>query len=150
MQARRAEIPGKWREAEGGGRRPGERAPWRGLGTARGGPAAKRPSLRPRRGAALRPGPASVPPRPAPLPVAAPALAPAAADCCLLSSVLPLIGTSEQPALRARRTCQCPRDAATLPPRKGSIASKEKGRVKDGQKSPASTEILTKKGKMLC
>ena len=129
MQARRAEIPGKWREAEGGGRRPGERAPWRGLGAARGGPAAKCPSLRPRRRAALHPGPASVPPRPAPLPVAAPALAPAAADCCLLSSVLPLIGTSEQPALRARRTCQCPRDAAT------PVAEERKDRVEREGKS---------------
>lgn len=42
---RRAEIPGKWRVAEGGGRRPDERAPRGGLGWLVGGPAATRPSF---------------------------------------------------------------------------------------------------------
>lgn len=77
MQACRAEIPGKWRGEEGGGRRPGGRAR-RGLGAARGGPPATRPSLRPRRGAALRPGPASASRRLDPAPVPAPGAAPAA------------------------------------------------------------------------
>ena len=75
------------------------------------------------------PGPQMALPGVSPIPFAAPALAPAAADCCLLSAVLPLIGTSEQPALRARRTCQCPRDAAT------PVAEERKYRVEREGKS---------------
>lgn len=54
---------------------------------------------------------------------------------CLLSSVLPLIGTSEQPALRARRTRQCPRDAATLSPEERKDRVEREGKSQRWPKS---------------
>lgn len=71
-----------------------------------------------------------------------------------LSPALPLIGTSEQPAQRARRTCRRPRIAAPSLAEGRKYPVERAVTVRDGQKkkkkkSPKSTKILTNKGKML-
>lgn len=106
VRARQAEIPGKWSEAEGGGRRPGGKGASERAGGGSRWASSKTPvgAVPARRGAALR-APAQLQlPRVQLLryiqpSVTAPNTVPTRQRLTepLLSPVLPLIGTSEQP-----------------------------------------------------
>ena len=52
-----------------------------------------------------------------------------------LSPAVPLIGTSEQPVQRARRTCQRPLNAATPVSEERKYRVERGGRVRDGKKN---------------